>query len=59
MDDKNFIWNLLKNDIEMAVDEGYKLGYNNEVNSREGGQFQAYQYVLDKMKELEGGYINE
>lgn len=59
MGDKELMWNLLKDDIEMAVREGYRLGYNNEHNTREGGQFQSYQYVLDKMKQLEGGYINE
>lgn len=57
MDDKNFIWNLLKNDIEMAIEEGKMYGYDSET-SEFYGQFEVYEYVLDKMKELEGGYIN-
>lgn len=57
MDDKNFIWNLLKNDIEMAIEEGKMYGYDSEI-SEFYGKFEVYEYVLDKMKELEGGYIN-
>ena len=58
MGDKNFIWNLLKNDIEMAIEEGKMYGYDSET-SEFYGKFEVYEYVLDKMKELEGGYINE
>ena len=59
MGDKELMWNLLKDDIGNAVREGYRRGYNSDYDTREGGQFQSYQYVLDKMKQLEGGSIDE
>ena len=57
MENKNFIWSLLKNDIEMAIEEGRICGYDSET-SEFYGKFEVFEYVLDKMKQLEGGYIN-
>lgn len=58
MYNKNFIWSLLKDDIEMAVEEGKMCGYDSET-SEFYGKFEVFEYVLDKMKQLEGGSIDE
>ncbi|NLV87593.1 MAG: hypothetical protein GX025_10335 [Clostridiales bacterium] len=58
MGDKNFIWNLLKDDIEMVIEQGRNCGYDSETSDFYG-KFEAYEFILDKMKQLEGGYINE
>ena len=50
MDNK---WNLLKDDIERAVEEGFQRGFNSVPDTADGGKFTAYRYVLDKMNELD------
>ena len=47
-------WQLLKEDIELAVEEGFDRGFNSTPDIAEGGMFKAYRYVLDKMNDLEG-----
>lgn len=58
MGDKELMWNLLKDDIEMAIEEGRVYGFDSET-SKYYSKFEVYEYVLDKMKRLEGGSIDE
>lgn len=47
-------WEILKADIERAVEEGYECNYN-DPDSEEYDKFYVYQYVNDKMDNLEKG----
>ena len=46
-------WNALKEDIELAVQEGIDCGYDTS-ETVDGGKFYSFRYVLDKMKTLDG-----
>lgn len=52
MGDKELMWSLLKDDIERAIEEGKRHGFDLET-SKYYGKFEVYKYVLDKMNKLE------
>lgn len=45
-------WKTVKDDLEIALDEGYECGYN-DPQSKEYGKFYAYQKTHDLMSRLE------
>lgn len=47
-------WKTLKEDMELAVEEGFQRGFSNTPDTAEGGKFIAYRYVLDMMERLDG-----
>lgn len=46
-------WERLKNDMELAVEEGFAREFNNAPETADGGKFIAFRYVLDKMNEMD------
>lgn len=46
-------WQKLKQDMELAVKEGWDRGFNNMPDTADGGKFYAFRYVLDMMNELD------
>lgn len=50
-------WERLKNDMELAVEEGFNRGFCNSPETSEGGKFVAFRYILDKMNEMDAADI--
>lgn len=48
------MWNDLKADMKVAVEEGFDRELHSMPETHDGGRFVAYRYVLDKMNEMEG-----
>lgn len=46
-------WDILKNDLELGVEEGRAKRYYLTPNTADGGKFSAYRYMLDKMNSLD------
>lgn len=54
MSDFRKMWDDLKFDMELAVEEGFERGFNSQPETEDGGRFIAFRYVLDMMNEMEG-----
>lgn len=48
------MWNKVKADMELAVEEGFDRGFHLTPETADGGRFIAYRYVLDMMNGMDG-----
>ncbi len=48
-------WNRLRNEMKLALDEGFERGYfvRDDKTLLEHGYYKAYEYVMNKMDELD------